>query len=55
MVREKVQREEVKVMNNARSMDFTKLSVGEAFSGVKGVVMWNSQLAMKLESIIASV
>ncbi len=55
MVRQKAQREEVKVMKNVGSIDFTKLSVGEEFSGVKGVFLWISQLAMKLESIIASV
>jgi hypothetical protein len=42
-------------MKNVGSIDFIKLSVGEEFSGVKGVFLWISQLAMKLESIIASV
>lgn len=54
MVRKKARRKEVKVMKNVGFVYLTKLSVGEAFSGVKCIFVWNSQLVMKSESITIS-
>lgn len=53
--RKKAWREEVKVMTSVRSVNLIMLSVWEASSGVKGIFVWNLQLAMKSKSIITRV
>jgi hypothetical protein len=44
ITRKKVQREEVKVMISVGSIHLTMLNAWEAFNGVKGIFVWNSQL-----------